>query len=191
MNTFFNPQSRRAARTLALFAFVCLAAVSLVYLAVRARIEAQTEAARLANYRELAPELPLDAAFLDSARALEWQGRRIIHLRAPGTHFIQTTTPHGYSGDITLLIAIDDRQTLRGVRVLAHKETPGLGDKIDTRISPWIHAFAGKNLANTRFRVKKDGGDFDAFSGATITPRAIVNEVGGILAAWQQEPPAK
>ncbi|MDO5091659.1 MAG: RnfABCDGE type electron transport complex subunit G [Cardiobacteriaceae bacterium] len=186
MNTLFNPQSRRAARTLALFALISIAAVALVHFGVKNRIAAQATAAQLAQYQELAPELPLDAHFLASARPLTLANRTLSYRRAPGNHFLQTTTPHGYNGDITLLIALDDHHTLRGVRVLAHRETPGLGDKIDPRISPWIHAFAGKNLGNTRFKVKKDGGDFDAFSGATITPRAIVNEVGAILQAWQE-----
>ena len=67
--------------------------------------------------------------------------------------------------------------TLAGVRVLAHKETPGLGDGIDEKHSPWILAFTGKSLENPlldRWKVKKDGGVFDQFTGATITPRAVV-----------------
>jgi electron transport complex protein RnfG len=66
---------------------------------------------------------------------------------------------------------------LAGVRVLAHKETPGLGDGIDEKRSPWILAFAGKSLENPwpdAWKVKKDGGVFDQFTGATITPRAVV-----------------
>lgn len=190
MNTLFNLQSRHAARTLTLFALACIAAVSLVYLGVKSRIQAQTTAAQLALYRELAPELPLDAELLARAVPRQIGEHATEYLYAARTHFIRATTPRGYSGDITLLIAIaDDNRTLRGVRVLTHKETPGLGDKIEARISPWIHGFAGKTLAETRFKVKKDGGDFDAFSGATITPRAVVNLVGEILAEWQKEHP--
>ncbi|WP_298644954.1 RnfABCDGE type electron transport complex subunit G, partial [uncultured Cardiobacterium sp.] len=96
----------------------------------------------------------------------------------------RTHTDKGYNGNITLLIGIaPDHKTLLGVRVLEHKETPGLGDKIDTRISPWIHSFAGKSLDDTRFAVKKDGGDIDSFTGATITPRAIANQVDTTLRA--------
>ena len=190
MNTLFNLQSRRAARTLALFALTCIAGVSLIYLGVKNRIHTQTTAAQLAQYCELDPELPLESGLLARATTRQLGNHTIEQLDTARTRFIRATTPKGYSGDITLLIAIaDDNRTLRGVRVLAHKETPGLGDKIETRIDPWIHGFAGKTLANTRFAVKKDGGDFDAFSGATITPRAVVNLTGDILRAWQDEHP--
>ena len=74
------------------------------------------------------------------------------------------------------------------MRVLAHKETPGLGDKIEARIDPWILQFAGKSLANTRLAVKKDGGDIDSFTGATITPRAVTNQVAEVLRATQKQP---
>jgi electron transport complex protein RnfG len=67
-----------------------------------------------------------------------------------------------------------------GVRVTRHTETPGLGDKIEARRAPWILDFNGKSLkapVPARWGVKKDGGDFDQFAGATITPRAIVTAV--------------
>lgn len=90
----------------------------------------------------------------------------------------------GYGGDIEVLMAVDARGTVLGVRVLKHKETPGLGDKIEATKSPWIEAFAGKDLAHPapqQWAVKKDGGVFDAFAGATITPRAVVGAVKGGL----------
>lgn len=190
MNILLNPQSRRAAQILALFALICIAAVSLVYLGAKNRINAAQTAAELALYRELVPDLPLDSTLLARSQARQLGSHTVQYLHAADTHFIRATTAKGYSGDITLLIAIaGDNRTLRGVRVLAHKETPGLGDKIEPRIHPWIHGFAGKTLENTRFAVKKDGGDFDAFSGATITPRAVVNLTGDILRDWQENPP--
>jgi len=89
-------------------------------------------------------------------------------------------TPDGYSGTITLLIGISSDGMITGVRVLDHRETPGLGDKIEPRISPWILGFEQRTLAGTtarQWQVKKDGGDFDQFVGATITPRAVVAAV--------------
>ncbi|MFH1871957.1 MAG: electron transport complex subunit RsxG [Pseudomonadota bacterium] len=83
----------------------------------------------------------------------------------------------GYSGEIRLVMGIAADGSLLGVRVLAHKETPGLGDKIEARKSDWILGFNGLSLANTAadlWKVKKDGGRFDQFAGATITPRAVV-----------------
>lgn len=87
----------------------------------------------------------------------------------------------GYGGEISILMAVDrDGKTL-GVRVLKHTETPGLGDKIEAAKADWIRSFDGKSLTTARWAVKKDGGDFDQFAGATITPRAVVNAVKGGL----------
>lgn len=93
-------------------------------------------------------------------------------------------TADGYSGDILLTIAIDENNQVTGVRVLQHKETPGLGDKIETRRSGWIKSFDGTSLTSPRaekWAVKRDGGDFDQFTGATITPRAVVKAVKNTL----------
>jgi len=95
----------------------------------------------------------------------------------------------GYSGAIMLMMGIDRDGKVLGVRVIAHAETPGLGDKIETAKSDWILKFTGRSLANTapeRWRVKKDGGDFDQFAGATITPRAVVRGVQAGLAFYQR-----
>jgi electron transport complex protein RnfG len=95
----------------------------------------------------------------------------------PVALFATPVAPDGYSGPIQLLIGVYADGALAGVRVLAHKETPGLGDGIDEKRSPWILAFDGKSLDNPRadgWKVKKDGGVFDQFTGATITPRAVV-----------------
>ncbi len=90
------------------------------------------------------------------------------------------TAPDGYNGNIKLLIAIRYDGTLGGVRVVAHRETPGLGDDIEIERSDWITSFNNHSLDNlsvSDWRVKKDGGKFDQFTGATITPRAIVKAV--------------
>jgi Na+-translocating ferredoxin:NAD+ oxidoreductase subunit G len=90
----------------------------------------------------------------------------------------------GYSGDIVLMVGIAEDGKILGVRVISHAETPGLGDKIERAKSDWILSFDGKSLDNTlpeRFKVKKDGGEFDQFAGATITPRAVVRGVESAL----------
>lgn len=93
---------------------------------------------------------------------------------------MEATAPDGYSGAIQLLVGADFSGTVSGSRVTEHHETPGLGDKIELRISDWITHFAGKTIASesdATWAVKKDGGQFDQFTGATITPRAVVNAV--------------
>lgn len=93
---------------------------------------------------------------------------------------MEATAPDGYSGAIQLLVAADFKGTVLGTRVTEHHETPGLGDKIELRISDWITLFADKVIHgqnDSHWAVKKDGGDFDQFTGATITPRAVVNAV--------------
>lgn len=92
---------------------------------------------------------------------------------------VETIAPDGYSGAIKMLVGADFNATVLGVRVIEHHETPGLGDKIELRISDWITHLAGIQIHgahDTHFAVKKDGGEFDQFTGATITPRAVVNE---------------
>ena len=90
------------------------------------------------------------------------------------------TAPDGYSGAINMIMGLDRDGNILGVRVLSHKETPGLGDKIEVAKSDWILNFAGRsldNLAPAKWAVKKDGGEFDQFSGATITPRKSVQAI--------------
>jgi electron transport complex protein RnfG len=90
------------------------------------------------------------------------------------------TTNSGYSGAIKSIIGIDQQGQVLGVRVIAHAETPGLGDKIEEAKADWILSFNGHSLTDlteSQWKVKKDGGTFDQFSGATITPRAVVGSV--------------
>lgn len=96
----------------------------------------------------------------------------------------------GYSGDIKYILGVSvDTDTVAGARVLAHKETPGLGDGIDLRKSDWILSFAGKRLGQpleNQWTVKKEGGAFDGFTGATITPRALTQSIANTLRLHQQ-----
>ncbi|HBH35076.1 MAG TPA: electron transport complex subunit RsxG [Gammaproteobacteria bacterium] len=102
----------------------------------------------------------------------------------------EATIPNGYAGPILMLVAVDSKGTLKGVRVVSHSETPGLGDKVELERSDWVLGFNGKSLTNpseSQWKVKKDGGVFDQFTGATITPRAIVNSVRKALLYFDQE----
>ena len=102
---------------------------------------------------------------------------------------LEAVAPDGYSGDIFLLIGIDASGTVTGVRVTAHRETPGLGDYIERSKSAWVDQFVGKSLlkpAPKHWKVAKDGGTFDARAGATITPRAVVKAVKSALDYFAQ-----
>ena len=102
----------------------------------------------------------------------------------PSAVILEATAPDGYSGDIKLLVAIKADGEIAGVRVLTHKETPGLGDYIDISHSEWIKQFDGQSLVKRNdeaWFVKKDGGQFEFTTGATITPRAVVKAVHKVL----------
>jgi electron transport complex protein RnfG len=102
---------------------------------------------------------------------------------------LESVAPDGYSGRIWLILAVRANGELAGVRVVTHKETPGLGDYIELPKSPWIKGFDGKSRAlykDADWKVKKDGGQFDYMAGATITPRAIVKAVNKALIYFEQ-----
>lgn len=105
-----------------------------------------------------------------------WQ----IHSGNGSAIILPVVTRQGYNGEIRLLVGIDQQHRITGVRVTQHQETPGLGDGIERQRSDWITQFNGLSLASLAqedWAVHKEGGQFDAFTGATITPRAIVNAV--------------
>lgn len=106
----------------------------------------------------------------------------------PVAAVFSSIAPDGYNGVIKLLVGIDYSGVVTGVRVVTHRETPGLGDAIESERSNWILGFAGKSLnkpAVDKWKVKKDSGIFDQFTGATITPRAIVKAVKNTLLYYQ------
>jgi len=107
----------------------------------------------------------------------------------PVAVIFNSIAPAGYSGKIHLLVGVNVDGSLAGVRVIKHAETPGLGDGIEIRKSPWIKGFDGRSLDNPEaagWRVKRDGGEFDQLTGATITPRAIVAAVRNTLLYYRQ-----
>ena len=98
----------------------------------------------------------------------------------PVAAIIPAISKDGYSGDISMIVGINFDGTVAGVRVVEHRETPGLGDKVELKKSDWILSFNGKSLTNPDsdgWTVKKEGGQFDQFTGATITPRAVVYQI--------------
>ena len=102
---------------------------------------------------------------------------------------LQVTASGGYSGPIDLMIAVYMDGSLAGVRVTQHRETPGLGDLIEAEKSDWIHQFAGARYTEDqeqRWQVKKDGGDFDQITGATVSPRAVVSAVKDALIFFER-----
>ena len=120
----------------------------------------------------------------------------------PSIAVMQVIAPDGYSGKISLIISIHSDGKIGGVRVISHKETPGLGDYIDIAKNKWITSFNGTSLDNPKdsdWKVKKDGGQFDYMAGATITPRAVVKAVHKALQyfaanhdkLFKPHPPAK
>jgi H+/Na+-translocating ferredoxin:NAD+ oxidoreductase subunit G len=108
---------------------------------------------------------------------------------APVAAVIRSIAPDGYRGPIELLVAIGQDSRLIGVQVIRHNETPGLGDAFESRDVHWLDRFRGRSLTDPptqRWTVRRDGGDFDAFTGATITPRAIVKAVRNTLDYYQR-----
>jgi electron transport complex protein RnfG len=174
--------------------------LALVHEATRERIE-QVERAR----RMQAVEQVLDGVRHDNDLLLDAvtvTDRDLLGTSAPVTVYRATldgepvaavlapTAPDGYSGSIRLLVGIDVDGRLLGVRVQSHRETPGLGDLIEARKSDWILKFTGRSLGDPpleRWKVRKDGGDFDQFTGATVTPRAVVAAVANALLYFERE----
>jgi len=128
-----------------------------------------------------------DPDLLGSAETTVYRGRMGGQ---PVAVVLDPVAPDGYSGPIRLLVAVRRDGSLAGVRVIAHKETPGLGDRIEEEKSDWILDFTNRSLGKPpppKWKVKRDGGIFDQFTGATITPRAIVKAVRKTLEFVQAE----
>ncbi|MBZ9610611.1 electron transport complex subunit RsxG [Rheinheimera maricola] len=186
---------------LATVAALCVAVLSLVNQQTAPRINEQRLAAKLAILSEVLPNVDVGQALLQDCLQVtdpvllgRTTAQTLYRWRQDGelsAYIIETTAPDGYSGNIDLIVALTPDGTVLGSRVLAHKETPGLGDKIEARRSSWIFSFSGKVVtANNadKWAVRKDGGDFDQFTGATITPRAVVNAVRNAVLFVQRHP---
>jgi electron transport complex protein RnfG len=187
-------RSLRAAVVLAAAATCAVGLVAVVHELTRPRIEAVQHAERVAKLTAVMGGIAYDndpLADVVSVRDPELLGSaepQVVHRVRRGGEtiavLVNVVAPDGYAGPIRLLVAVDAQGRLLGVRVLEHHETPGLGDGIEERRSGWIHGFVGRSLGDppaARWQVRRDGGDFDQFTGATITPRAIVRAVRDAL----------
>lgn len=170
-----------------------LASVNLLTLEPIAKAE---QAAAQKALLEILPTNTHDNDLLNDTLALTDTWQTQLHADKKATIFrartkgeinaiiVPVTAPDGYSGDIKIIVGVRKDQTIAGVRVVKHAETPGLGDKVDTKKTNWILSFNNKSLLAPnpdKWKVKKDGGEFDQFTGATITPRATVKQVKVVL----------
>ena len=183
-----TPAISKNSLILGLFAITCTAAVGLVNSYTKDRIEVQAQQQLIKQLNEIVAKNKHDnEMYRDCIEAPETSSNLFIDViyrsrlnNQPTAAAIKTVAPNGYSGNIELLIAVNTDGSVSGVRTLQHKETPGLGDKIELRKSDWITKFKGKKVLKNnddRWAVTKDGGMFDQFTGATITPRAVVETV--------------
>jgi electron transport complex protein RnfG len=187
----------RTALLLAIFAVFGTSLVAFTFKATEQPIAESRRAALLRSLHALIPnhlhdnDMFNDVIRVSDPRLGSDQPMRVFRARLKGKPVavvMEAVAPDGYGGNIFLLIAIKQDGELLGVRITQHRETPGLGDAIDEERSDWIHGFAGRSLDNpsaSGWRVKRDGGVFDQFTGATITPRAVVKAVFRALQYYQ------
>jgi len=172
---------------LASFAFIVTAIVALTHELTKSAVSDQEQRYLLTQLdqviapstydNDLVKQCVLITAPDSLGRATPQRAFIAIKDNSPVAIAIETTAPNGYSGNIDLLIGVNANGKISGVRTLRHQETPGLGDKVDIEKSSWIESFKNKIVTVTnqdQWHVKKDGGMFDQFTGATITPRAVV-----------------
>lgn len=174
---------------LAVFACASTGVVALTNYLTADRIQQQEQKQLLSILNQVIPHEMHDndlyqACTLVSDSALGTDSAMPVYLASiNGEHSamaIEAIAPDGYNGAIKLIVGIESNGKVSGTRILSHQETPGLGDKIDLRITDWILGFNGKSVEDNNqgdWKVRKDGGQFDQFTGATITPRAVVKAV--------------
>jgi electron transport complex protein RnfG len=188
------PTVSRNATLLAAFAIICTACVAIVKMLTTPVIDQQEQKALLKTLNQLIPEDEYNNDIFASCFMVsndKYLGKGIPQPvfvarkdNQPVALMLETSTFQGYGGEIKLAVGIYKEGRLAGVRVIQHSETPGLGDKIQNNKSDWVLAFNNKDYRPSqpqRWDVKKNGGDFDAFTGATITPRAVVLAVKDAL----------
>ncbi len=183
---------------LGLFALVSTGLIAAVYLITKDKIAQEVEASVARRLNEIVLKTEYDNDVYHDCKFVTNQDllgskepQKVYRMRNKNRDYaiiLSTVAPDGYAGKIKLIVGIYRDGSLAGVRVTEHKETPGLGDKIDREKSEWIEQFNKRSLKNSpaaMWKVKKDGGDFDALTGATITPRAIINAVYKALGYYQ------
>lgn len=186
---------RRGAIGLGLFAVFTAGLIALTQQLTAERIAANERAFEAQTLLALVPADQHDNDLLDTAYSTDLATlteTELLRLAEPAQWYqalldgevvaviLPLVAPEGYSEAIRLIMAVDRDGTLLGVRVVQHRETPGLGDQVEASKSDWIHSFDGQSLSQPPlpdWQVKKDGGAFDQLTGATITPRAVVRAV--------------
>lgn len=176
------------------FSFIATALLVLGNVATSDAIEERMKEDLRASLSQVIPQEIHDNDLLESTLEMEKaDGSKLLVYRAAKelqvTGLAWEVVGKGYAGDIRLILGLNPKGEVLGVRVLSHTETPGLGDKIEVARDDWIFGFDGLSLGNPpieRWKVDKDGGDFDAFSGATITPRAVVTAISEGLLFFKQ-----
>ena len=186
------------------FALFTAGVLALTFSATESRIEASEKRAAQKALLEIVTPDRLDNDILGDTWTIPAEIAKQLDLSEKSTHvahiakkdgqpvavIIPSVAPDGYSGDIKLIIGINLDGSIAGVRTLTHKETPGLGDKVDINKSDWILSFNNTSLSNpkvSKWGVKKDGGHFDQFTGATITSRAVVRQVKETLELYAEQ----
>jgi len=176
--------------TLAVIAAICTALVALTFALTRDRIVANEKAWLERNLLPALSGLSFDSGITESKLTVpaphDLPGTddaiiyRVYAADAPVAALFVVSARDGYSGPIRLLVGIDVNGAVTGVQVLEHRETPGLGDRVEAGKSDWVRQFDGRSLINPTpdgWAIKRDGGEFDQLTGASVTPRAIVNAV--------------
>jgi electron transport complex protein RnfG len=183
---------------LSLFAISTAAALAITNELTIGKVECNKQAALMASLNEVMPHDRHDNDLLAdritvSDPLLGRNGHHIYRARQdgePNGAVLEATAPDGYGGNIALIVGVDMQGKVQGVRVVPpHNETPGLGDKIEHTRSDWITAFRGRSLGDpppAQWGVRPEGGAFDAFTGATITPRAVVHGVRDALIYFER-----
>lgn len=175
---------------LSLFAIVTAGIIAVTQVLTADQIKSNIDAAKSRALLEILPEDSHDNVLIndtvmitDEALIADEGEAEAFIARKEGKAvavILPTVATDGYTGNINSIVGIYADGTIAGVRVLQHRETPGLGDKVELKKSTWILGFNGKSLDNPGpdgWQVKKDGGNFDQFTGATITPRAVIGSV--------------
>lgn len=183
---------------LAAFALITTGAVTLVQqytapkIAIQEKKQVQDLLQQVLPASQYDNDLYLDCTTVNTPQLGPRESYTVYRARRQGKVIalvLQSTAANGYSGNIDMISAVYPDGTVSGVRVTKHNETPGLGDKVETKRSDWIYSFANKQVQGAddeRWAVKKDGGMFDQFTGATITPRAVVTTVKSTVLYAQQ-----
>ena len=190
MNPDANPSSWTSGLILAGLAAVCTALVSITHSGTAPRIAANEQAYLEQSLQPVLQGVEYDGKLAESTIILapphglpgneDVPVYRVYAGGEPIAALFVVRAMDGFSGPIRLLIGIDASGTLTGVRVLQHRETPGLGDLIEADKSDWVQQFNGKSLTApvaARWSIKRDGGDFDQLTGASITPRSVIKAI--------------